>query len=148
MKLPFSKILLCSVLVAVVAHMAHAQEKDADQPLPTHADAAIIFAKHSGLFDRYVSPDATLNDCVAFLNKTGVYFGLMEVVNGTDFAIKDCARVMGQIELIFSGEAEYLFGKVKLPPGIDSWEDFCILNGVQFVEAYEALTQTLVSAKG
>ncbi|MBT8042780.1 MAG: hypothetical protein KJN98_06385, partial [Pontiella sp.] len=119
-----------------------------EQPLPTHADAALMFAKYSGMFDRYVSADATLNDCVAFLNKTGVYFGLMEVVNGTEFAIKDCARVMGQIELILSGEAEYLLGKVKLPKGIDSWEDFCVLNGVEYIEGYEALLQSLASAKG
>lgn len=115
-----------------------------EQPIPSHADAAVIFAKYSGLFERYVSENASLNDCVSFLNKSGVYFGLLEVVNGTDFTLRDCARVMGQISLLFSGEAEYLAGKIKLPAGIESWEEFCILNDVKYVEGYRNLVSTLV----
>jgi len=109
------------------------------QVVPTHADAAFIIAKYSGLFDRYVSPDASLNECVAFLNDHGVYFGLMEVVSGQEFTLSDCARVMGQIRLVFSGDAEYLGGKVKLPKDVDSWETFCIMNEIRFLEAYEAV---------
>jgi hypothetical protein len=111
--------------------------------VPTHADAAIIFAKKSGLFDRYLSQEATLTECITFLNKTGIYFGLMEVVNGTEFKKSDCARVMGQMELVFSGEAEYVSGKVKLPKDIDSWEDFCIMNGVDYAQGYEMIVETL-----
>ncbi len=113
-------------------------------PVPSHADAAVIFAKYSGLFDEYVSEEASLNECVAFLNRNGIYFGLLEVVNGSDFTLHDCARVMGQMNLVFSGEAEYLAGKVKLPSGIDSWDEFCILNDVKYVQGYESLTETLV----
>ncbi|MEN7973794.1 MAG: hypothetical protein ABFR47_08170, partial [Verrucomicrobiota bacterium] len=72
-------------------------------PVPTHADAAIILAKFSGYFDQYVDDEADLNECVAFLNETGIYFGLMEVVNGTEFTAGDCARAMGQISLVLSG---------------------------------------------
>jgi len=68
-----------------------------------------------------------------------VYFGLLEVLSGKEFTLKDCARVMGQIRLVFSGEAEYVGGKVKLPKDIDSWETFCIMNEIRFVEAYEAI---------
>ncbi len=104
--------------------------------IPTHADAAIIIAKHTGLFDHYIESDATLNECVVFLNKHGIYFGLLEVVNGKEFTLNDCARVMGQIELIFSGEAEYFVGKVKLPKNIDSWKEFCIMSGVNYKKGY------------
>ncbi len=97
-------------------------------PVPTHGDAAVILAKYSGLFDRYVSKDSTLNECVAFLNKHGIYFGLMEVVGGNEFTLRDCARAMGQIELVLTGEADYLAGKVLLPKDIDSWENFCTMN--------------------
>lgn len=121
-------------------------KEEAGAKAPTHADAAIIFAKHTGFFDRYVEPDASLTECVAFLNETGVYFGLMEVVNGKEFALKDCARVMGQIELVLSGEAEYVSGKVKLPKGIASWEEFCIMNDVQFVEGYRMIVLSLNQA--
>jgi hypothetical protein len=113
-------------------------------PKPSHADAALIFAKYSGLFERYVPETATLSECVSFLNRTGIYFGLMEVVNGSDFTLRDCARVMGQMNLVFSGEAEYAAGKVRLPAGVDSWEDFCMLNDVRYVQGYENLVSTLV----
>jgi hypothetical protein len=112
-------------------------------PRPTHADAAVILAKYSGLFDRYVDPDATMGECVSFLNETGIYFGLLEVVSGAEFTLAECARVLGQIELILLGEAEYLAGKVILPKGIDSWESYCIMNGVKYREGYGAIVQTM-----
>jgi hypothetical protein len=140
------RLLLFTAFLATATPLPGAEGKSGKQRVPTHADAAVILAKFSGLFDRYVSEEATLTDCVAFLNKTGIYFGLMEVVNGKDFTVRDCARVMGQIELVFSGEAEYVAGKVKLPKDIDSWEDFCIMNGVKFVDGYRAIVQALVVA--
>lgn len=115
-------------------------------PVITHADAAVILAKYSGFFDRYVDEDADLNECVAFLNKIGVYFGLMEVVNHSDFTAKDCARSMGQIELVLSGEAVFVSGKVKLPKGIESWTDFCIMNEVKYVEGHQAMLNLLDTA--
>lgn len=114
--------------------------------VPTHADAAFIIAKYSGLFDRYVSPNASLNECVSFLNDHGVYFGLLEVVGGKEFTRADCARVMGQIRLLFSGEAEYVMGKVKLPKDVDSWETFCIIDDVKFLDAYEAIQSAVRTA--
>jgi hypothetical protein len=110
-------------------------------PIPTHADAAVILAKFSGLFDRYVDSTADLNECVKFLNTHGIYFGLMEVVNGTEFSKEDCARAMGQIELLLSGEAEFEHGKVSLPKEVDSWKDFCILNDVKYVEGYQSMLE-------
>ncbi|MDF7826056.1 hypothetical protein P4B35_18645 [Pontiellaceae bacterium B12227] len=111
--------------------------------IPTHADAAVIFAKHSGLFDRYVLPEANLNECVSFMNKNGIFFGLLEVVNGVEFTLDDCARVMGQIELVFTGEARFFAGKVLLPKDVDSWKDFCILEGIDYAEGYKAVIQAL-----
>ena len=109
----------------------------------THADAAVILAKYSGYFDRYVDPDADLTDCVAFLNRTGIYFGLMEVVNGDEFTVTDCARAMGQIDLVLSGRAVFLHGKVKLPKGIATWEEFCIMHGVRYVRGHRAMQEIL-----
>lgn len=114
----------------------------------THADAAILFAKHLSLFDGYVNADASLDECVDFLNKTGIYFGLLEVINGAEFAIEDCARVMGQIDLVLSGEAEYLFGKVRLPDKMESWKEYCVLNGLEYRIAYERLGESVKSNNG
>ena len=105
----------------------------------THADAAVILAKYSGYFDRYVDKDADLDECVAFLNKTGIYFGLLEVVNGKEYTAEDCARSMGQIDLVLRGEAGFSMGKVKLPKGIESWADFCTMNGVEYAEGHRAM---------
>lgn len=107
----------------------------------THADAAVILAKYSGFFDRYVDKNADLDQCVAFLNKTGIYFGLLEVVNGSEFTVEDCARAMGQIDLVLSGEAEFSMGKVKLPKGIVSWVDFCTMHGVGYVKGHRAMLE-------
>ena len=108
-------------------------------PILTHADAAVMLAKFSGFFDRYVSEDADLNECVAFLNKTGIYFGLLEVINGAEFTQNDCARAMGQIKLVLSGEALFSSGKVKLPSGLDSWDQYCTMSAVKYEEAYQTM---------
>ncbi len=141
---PIYKLLILVVMAAVFLPVQAAEEVRT----PTHADAAVVFAKYSGLFDRYVPREASLNDCVRFLNQHGIYFGLMEVVNGSEFTIGDCARVMGQIELVLTGEAEYVYGKVILPKGIDSWEDFCILHGVDYKKGYSAVYQALIIQSG
>ena len=116
------------------------------QVVPTHADAAFIITNYSGLFDHSGPQDATVSECVAFLNDHGVYFGLLEVVSGAEFTRKDCARVMGQIRLVFSGDADYIGCKVKLPKGVDSWETFCIMEGIKFVETYDAILNAVRGA--
>ena len=117
-------------------------------PVLTHADAAVVLAKYSGFFDRYVATDASLNDCVAFLNKNGIYFGLMEVLNREEFTRQDFARVAGQMALVFGGDAEYDGGKVKLPNGIASWDDFCIMNDINFVEGYKSMVEKFQMMSG
>jgi hypothetical protein len=119
----------------------------ADRVVPTHADAAYIIFKYSGFFDRYGTQDADISDCVSFFNDHGIYFGLLEVISGKEFTLKDCARVMGQIRLVFSGDAEYFGGKVMLPKDVASWEGFCIMNEVEYVEAYEAVLSAVRRAK-
>jgi hypothetical protein len=134
--------------ISLLAGTARSEnEAEPSDSVLTHADAAMILAKYSGLFDRYVSEDADLNECVAFLNQTGIYFGLMEVINGSEFTVKDCARSMGQVELVLSGEAEYLNGKVKLPKDVETWTDFCILNNIKFNEGYQAMLSALRMAR-
>ena len=113
------------------------------KPILTHADAAVILAKYSGYFNRYVNEDADLNECVAFLNKTGIYFGLLEVVDGAEYTVEDCARSMGQINLVLSGEAGFSLGKVKLPKGIESWAEFCAMHGVGYVKGHRAMLEIL-----
>lgn len=116
------------------------------EPVPTHADAAVLLAKFWGLFDRYVEQDADLNECVAFLNRQGIYFGLLEVASGSEFTRDDCARVMGQINLLFLGEAELVQGRVELPAGVESWSDYCVLNDVAFETTYQSMCNFLKRA--
>ncbi|MBN2786557.1 MAG: hypothetical protein JXR25_17200 [Pontiellaceae bacterium] len=137
----FALCLFLFPLLGAVVAFASSEEGDS---LPTHADAVMVIAKYSGLFERYISEGASLNECVAFLNQHGVYFGLLEVLNGSEFSRVDCAKVMGQLNLLFSGEAQFEAGKVKLPSGVASWEEFCILNDVQYAQGYEKLVLTVV----
>lgn len=109
----------------------------------THADAAVILAKYTGFFDRYVDESDGLNECVTFLNTTGIYFGLLEVLNGSEFSVKDAAMSFGQIDLVLSGEAEFLSGKVSLPKGVESWEEYCTMNRVDYVKSHQTMLEML-----
>jgi len=148
MKLFLMRLIPFACLFFGLVASANAADKKTDiKQVPTHADAAVILTKYSGLFDRYIDKDATLSECVSFLNEHGIYFGLLEVVNGKDFTLKDCARVMGQIDLVLSGEAVYVLGKVKLPKNIDTWEEFCIMSGVDYVKGYDSIVQAVLFAQ-
>lgn len=140
-----SRIILCLIIATgSFVCVGQATEKQMDKPVViTHADAAMILAKYSGLFDRYVNKDASLMECVDFFNRQGIYFSMKDVASGKEFTKADGARIMGQIELVFRGNVEYFGGKVKLPKGVDHWEDFCILNDVKFIEGYEAIKDVL-----
>jgi hypothetical protein len=138
-RIPKLIILLALVLAVTSEAVKDKGEAATTQPVLTHADAAVVLAKYSGFFDRYVEADASLNDCVAFLNGVGIYFGLMEVVNKSEFTEKDFARVMGQIKLVLRGEAEYDGGKVKLPNEFATWEEFCTINDINFAANYQAM---------
>ncbi len=113
----------------------------------THADAGVMLAKYSGYFDRYVPESADLNECIAFLNKNGVYFGLMEVINGDEFTASDYARSAGQIDLLLKGEAEFSAGKVKLPKDLETWQDYCTMSDIDFVEGYRRMLEKLRIAR-
>lgn len=133
------KTVWTSLAVLLLAGIAAGDDAIEQKRALTHADAAIILAKYSGFFDPYVDKDADLTECVRFLNKTGVYFGLMEVVNGSEFTVSDCARAMGQIDLVLSGEAAFLHGKVKLPKGIETWVEFCNMHAVEYVDGHRVM---------
>ena len=142
-----SRIIKTIIMVTVVAFSVEVCQggKKVEGASLTHADAAVILAKYSGYFDRYVAEDASLDECVSFLNRTGVYFGLMEVINGSVFTKKDCAKALGQVSLVLSGEAEYVSGKIKLPVEIGSWEEFCMLNRVDYVGSYQTMLDMLIA---
>jgi hypothetical protein len=134
-------LVLATLLLGAFAQVGAGESKER---VPSHADAAILLAKYSGYFDHYVDKEADLQACVTFLNKTGIYFGLLEVVNGSEFTAEDCARAMGQIDLVLSGEAAYIHGKVKLPKGIETWAQFCTMSDVNYREGRKAMVEILL----
>jgi len=135
------RYLLLGLIGCLLAAEAIPQEKKSKRTGVTYADAAIIFAKYSGQFDRYISPDASLSECVKFLNNIGISFNLKSILNREEFTLKDCARVMGQIFLLFRGDAEFDFGKVSLPEEAGSWEDYCLLYDIKYREVYDAMIE-------
>jgi hypothetical protein len=135
-----------TVVFSVVSRGVCVSKKTEETPKLTHADAAVILAKYSGFFDRYVVADAKLNECVVFLNKTGVYFGLLAVVNGTEFSEKDAAKALGQIDLVLTGKAKFSAGKVILPKEFASWQEFCRMNQVKYIAVYQTMCGLLREA--
>lgn len=106
----------------------------------TFADLAVFLAK--GYFGRHVSPDASLGQCVDFLNRNGVYFSFFELMDSGRIVTKeDVARVVGQVELLLSGEAEIAGGRIKKPVEAQTWVDYCLLNDVDFGLVWEKFGQ-------
>ena len=99
------------------------------QAEPTFADMAVLLAK--GQFKEHVSADASLEECVAFLNEQGICFSLFDLIDASKQVTKeDFARVLGQSKLLFLGEAELVNGCIKKPNEAGSWVDYCLLNDI------------------
>lgn len=108
-----------SLFVLCAAHVSGA----------TFADLAVFAAK--GYFKNYVKHDASLEECVIFLNKKGVEFSFFSLVDSSQVVSQeDVARVVGQSVLVFSGDAEYVDGVIKKPLGMETWVDYCLLNDI------------------
>jgi len=102
---------------------------------PTFADMAVLLAK--GQFKEHVPSDASLEECVAFLNKHGICFSLFDLIDSSKSVTKeDFARVLGQSKLLFIGEAELVNGCIKRPDLAGSWVDYCLLNDVDLANLW------------
>ena len=105
------------------------------QAAPGFGDLAVLLAK--GYFKGPVSSDATLEECVAFLNKQGVCFSLFDLVDpNAEVHKEDFARVIGQSTLLFFGEAEIEQGCIGCPEEVTSWVDYCLLNDVDLLSLW------------
>jgi hypothetical protein len=107
---------------------------------PAFGDLAVLLAK--GYFGRYVGQDASLEQCVGFLNRHGICFSLFDLVDpGKAVRREDCARVVGQSALLFSGEAEVVNGCIKKPLEAKTWVDYCLLNDIDSELVWEGLVR-------
>lgn len=107
---------------------------------PTFGDMAVLLAK--GYFGSYVKPDASLEECAAFLNSRGISFSLFDLMDSNK-AVKneDFARVVGQSALLFSGEAEVVIGRIKKPAEAETWVDYCLLNDIDLLPIWNGFVQ-------
>ena len=127
----FSKYIILFFFLAVGGARASA---------PTFGDLAVILAK--GHFRSYVGQNASMEECVAFLNGKGVSFSLFDLIDPDKAVTKeDCARVVGQSILLFSGEADVVNGCVKKPLGAKTWVDYCLLNDIDLNLIWDRLVQ-------
>lgn len=103
-------------------------------------DLAVLLAK--GWFGGYVSPNASVAECVAFLNRQGVTFSLLDVMDpDAVVTLEDVARAAGQSVLLFKGEAVLERGRIKKPLEADSWVDYCVLNDVEIITIWDGFQQ-------
>lgn len=125
----FKNILVCA-LISTGARAA----------APAFGDLAVLLAK--GYFGSYVTQDASLEQCVAFLNSKGVCFSLFDLMD-TEKAVtkEDLARVVGQSMLLFSGEAEVVNGCIKKPLEAETWIDYCLMNDIDLMPVWNRLVQ-------
>ncbi len=108
---------------------------------PTFGDLAVFIAK--GYFKSYIPKDASMEQCVAFLNKQGICFSLLDLLNpNKTVGPEDCARVVGQSMLLFSGEAVVANGCIKKPLEMETWVDYCLLNDVDSDAIWKILTRS------
>jgi hypothetical protein len=96
---------------------------------PSYGDIAVLLAK--GYFANNVKRDASLQQCVFFLNSKGVHFSLFDLLD-TEKKVsrEEFARLVGQSTLLFSGEAEIVNGRIKKPLEAETWVDYCLLNDI------------------
>ena len=107
---------------------------------PTFGDLAVILAK--GHFRDYVGQNASMEECVTFLNGKGVSFSLFDLIDPDKAVTKeDCARVVGQSILLLSGEAEVVNGRIKKPLAAKTWVDYCLLNDIDLDLIWGKLVQ-------
>ena len=107
---------------------------------PTFGDLAVLLAK--GHFRGYVGQNASMEECVAFLNSKGVAFSLFDLIDPDKAVTKeDCARVIGQSILLFSGEADVVTGCIKKPLEAKTWVDYCLLNDIDSEPVWDRLVQ-------
>ncbi len=112
----------------------------APQSAPGFPELAVLLAK--GWFSDYVSPDASLADCAAFLNRRGICFSPFDLLDpGRTVQKEDFARVIGQSRLLFEGSAELENGCIKKPLAADSWVDFCVLNDISLNPLWEQFVE-------
>jgi hypothetical protein len=110
------------------------------QAAATFGDLAVSLAK--GYFKNYVTEDASLEECAAFLNDKGVCFSLFDLMD-PDLVVKqeDFARVLGQSTLLFSGEAHIVNGCIERPEIAKTWVDYCLLNDVHLTFLWKRFLQ-------
>ena len=107
---------------------------------PAFGDLAVLLAK--GHFRGYVGQNASMEECVAFLNSKGVSFSLFDLIDPDKAVTKeDCARVIGQSILLFSGEADVVNGCIKKPLEAKTWVDYCLLNDIDLGPVWDRLVQ-------
>lgn len=107
---------------------------------PTFGDLAVLLAK--GYFGGYVGQEASLKQCVMFLNKQGICFSLFDLMDPDKTVNKeDVARVVGQSMLLFSGESELSNGCIKKPLKAKNWVDYCLLNDIDLRPIWNGIVQ-------
>ena len=107
---------------------------------PTFADLSVLLAK--GYFKSHVPAEASLEECVAFLNHQGVYISIFDLMDQSVVVTKeDFARMVSQSTLLFLGEAEIENDRIKRPHGIDTWIDYCQLNDVNLQTLWTGFVQ-------
>jgi hypothetical protein len=109
---------------------------------PGFADLAVLLAK--GWFSSYVPQNASLAECAVFLNSQGICFDLFDLMDSSvPETQEDFARVIGQAQLLLSGEAERTNGCIRRPLEAETWVDYCLLNDIPAASLWDGFLRRM-----
>lgn len=124
-------IQLIAVLIAGGMQVAGAAGKESE-----FKTLAVLLAK--GWFPDHVARNASVAECVDFLNKHGICFSIFDLMNpAAKVTYEDLARVAGQAAILFEGEAVIERGCIKKPKEMKTWVDYCLLNDIEINEIWK-----------
>ena len=113
----------------------------------THDQVAVIYVKHSGLFNQHVDENFSTSDCVSFLQEHGLKMDWLDVIMKNRFVPSDMAQLVGQSYLLFSGKGKQDEGQITLPEFYSTWDEFCVIHGLNYQSTYNFICKIIENLK-
>ena len=113
----------------------------------THDQVAVVYVKHSGLFNRHIDENLSTSDCVSFLHQHGIKMDWLDVIMKKQFTASDMAQLVGQSYLLFSGKHKQNIDVLTLPASYRSWGEFCQIHGLNYKLTYNFVVKIVKNLK-
>jgi hypothetical protein len=113
----------------------------------THDQVAVVYVKHSGLFNRHIDANFSTSDCVSLLQQNGIKMDWLDVIMKKQFTTSDMAQLVGQSYLLFSGKHKPNEELLTLPTSYRSWDELCQIHGLNYMSTYNFIDKFIKNLK-